>query len=170
MGLHRLQRFFVVDGDDVLKVTGGPTAKGRPSHQISMGPADMKNYEIQADVRMTEARRQLPNIGLSCQRYNLILIGNTGKLSVESWPSEKRMSKAVKFRSDPDVWYTMKMKVDASDSGAKVFGKVWKRGEKEPAEWTIEVSDPNANMTGSPALYYYALCDCYFDNVIVTQK
>ena len=161
---------FEVDGDSVLKVTGGPGVKGRPSHQVAIGPPEMKNYEIQADVRLTEARRQLPSIGISCHRYNLIMIGNTSKLSVESWPSQKRMSKDVKFRSDPDVWYTMKFKVDASESEAKLYGKVWKRGEAEPGEWTIQATDPHPNLSGSPGLYYYALTDAYFDNVIVTQN
>ena len=161
---------FEVDGESVLKVTGGPGVKGRPSHQVAIGYPEMKNYEIQADVRLTEARRQLPSIGISCHRYNLIMIGNTGKLSVESWPSQKRMSKDVKFRSDPDIWYTMKLKVDASGSEAKLFGKVWKRDEAEPSEWSIEASDPHPNLSGAPGLYYYALTDAYFDNVIVTQN
>ena len=80
------------------------------------------------------------------------------------------MAKSVRFRSDPDVWYTMKMKVDVTDGEAKIFGKVWKRDEAEPDAWTIEVVDPNGNESGSPGLYFYALADCYFDNVIVTQN
>lgn len=161
---------FEVDGEKVLKVAGGSESKGRPSHQIGLGYPEMKNYEIQADVRLEEQRRQLGSIGLSCNRYNLILIGNTGKLEVQSWAPHKRMAKDVKFRSDPDVWYTMKMKVDVTDGVAKVYGKVWKRSESEPAEWTIEADDPHANENGSPGLFFYALADCYFDNVIVTQN
>jgi hypothetical protein len=91
------------------------------------------------------------------------------KLALQSWQPHKRMAKEIKFRSDPDVWYTMKMKVDVADGVAKVYGKVWKRSEEEPAEWTIEQTDPHANEMGSPGLYFYALADCYFDNVIVTQ-
>lgn len=161
---------FDLDGDTVLKVTGGAGAKGRPSHQIGIGVPQMKGYEVQADVRLTEARRQLPDIGISVHRYNLIMIGNTGKLSIESWPSEKRMEKNIKFRSDPDVWYTMKMKVDVEDGKAKISGKVWKRDEAEPTGWTIRATDPHPNLNGSPGLYYYSLADCYFDNVIVKQK
>lgn len=160
---------FEVDGEKVLKVTGGSAAKGRPSHQIGLGFAEMKNYEIQADVRLTEQSRKLGNIGLSCQRYNLTMIGNTSRLEILSWAPHKRMGKSVKYRSDPDVWYTMKMKVDVTDGAAKIYGKVWKRSEREPDEWTIEATDPHGNETGSPGLYYYALADCYFDNVIVTQ-
>ena len=39
-----------------------------------------------------------------------------------------------------------------------------------PEEWTIEATDPHPNHVGPPALYSYALADCYFDNVVVTQE
>ncbi|MEL7499690.1 MAG: PQQ-binding-like beta-propeller repeat protein [Planctomycetota bacterium] len=159
-----------VDGETVMAVNGGTDGKGRPSHQVGLGFAEMKNYTIQADVRMTEEKRKLPSIGLSNQRYNLIMKGNLSKLSIQSWPAHKRMGKEIKFRSDPDIWYTMKMKVEVTDGIATVSGKVWKRDEEEPAEWTITQKDPHPNESGSPGLYYYALADCYFDNVVVTQN
>ena len=159
-----------IDGEAVMKVTGGSGVRGRPSHQLAIGPASMSNYSIQADVYLTEQRRQLASIGLSCDRYNLILKGNSGKLAVQSWPPHRRMAKEIKFRSDPEVWYTMKMKVDQTEQEATIYGKVWKRGEAEPAEWTITRKDPHPNMQGAPGLYFYAQADCYYDNVIVTKE
>jgi outer membrane protein assembly factor BamB len=159
-----------VGGEKVMKVTGGSGVRGRPSHQLSIGPASMSDYSIQADVLLTEQRRQLASIGLSCDRYNLILKGNSGKLAVQSWPPHRRMAKEIKYRSDPDVWYTMKMKVDQTAEEATVYGKVWKRGEAEPADWTITQKDPHPNMNGAPGLYFYAQADCYYDNVIVTPE
>ena len=159
-----------VGGENVMKVTGGSGVRGRPSHQLSIGPASMSDYSIQADVLLTEQRRQLASIGLSCDRYNLILKGNSGKLAVQSWPPHRRMAKEIKYRSDPDVWYTMKMKVDQTAEEATVYGKVWKRGEAEPADWTITQKDPHPNMNGAPGLYFYAQADCYYDNVIVTPE
>jgi hypothetical protein len=164
---------FDLDGNTVMAVAGGNKIKGRPSHQITLGPPDMKNFEIQADVYMLEQKRKLASPGLSNQRYNLILKGNTGKLEIQSWGPHKRMAQEIKFRSDPDVWYTMKMKVETnnSDAGtAKIYGKVWKTSDAEPSEWTIEATDPNANEVGPPGLYFYAQADCYFDNVIVTKN
>ncbi len=159
-----------LDGNTAMKVTGGAGMKGRPSHQITIGPASLTGYSVQADVRLTEQRRQLASIGLSCDRYNLILKGNTSKLTIQSWPPHRRMAKEIKFRSDPDIWYTMKMKVDQSEAEAVIYGKVWKRGEAEPNEWSITTRDPHPNMEGAPGLYFYAQADCYFDNVIVTQE
>ena len=158
---------FDLDGNTVMKVTGGPEAKGRPSHQISIGPQEMKNYQMQMDVRFVEERRQLGSLGLSINRYNLILKGNSGELTVQSWPPHLRMEKSISYVSDPDVWYTIKMKVDANESEAKLFGKVWKTGEAEPAEWMLEQTDPHPNLNGSPGVYFYAQADCYFDNVKV---
>ena len=159
-----------VGGEKVMKVTGGSGVRGRPSHQLAIGPASMSDYSIQADVLLTEQRRQLASIGLSCDRYNLILKGNSSKLAVQSWPPHRRMAKEMKYRSDPDVWYTLKMKVDQTEQEATVYGKVWKRGDPEPAEWTITQKDPHPNMNGAPGLYFYAQADCYYDNVIVTQE
>jgi outer membrane protein assembly factor BamB len=156
-----------VDGTTVLQKTVG---KGRPSYWTWIGPPEMSGYTVQADVLMREDKRRLPSIGLTVQRYNLILKGNTSKLTVQSWQPHLRMAREVRFRSDPDIWYTMKMRVDVRDDGAHVLGKVWKRGEAEPESWTIEAVDPHPNTIGSPGLYAYTLAECYFDNVIVTKE
>jgi hypothetical protein len=111
----------------------------------------------------------LASVGLTAQRYNLILKGNNLKLSIQSWPAHLRMAREISFRSDPDVWYTMKMRVEIKEDDAHVMGKVWKRGEPEPQAWTIEAVDPHPNRTGSPGLYIYSMATSAFDNVIVSQ-
>ena len=152
-----------VDGSTVMSKSLGISAESW------IGVPEMSGYTLQADVLMKEEKRKLPSIGLIAQRYNFIIKGNTSKLSIQSWAPHLRMAKEVKFRSDPDVWYTMKMTVRIEDDGAHVLGKVWKRGEDEPADWTIEAIDPHPNTKGSPGLYTYALSPCYFDNVIVSE-
>ena len=161
---------FDLEGNTVMKVSGGPSAKGRPSHQISIGPDDMTDYEMQIDVRFEEQRRQLGSLGLSVNRYNVLVNGNRSQLTAQSWPPHLRMAKTVKYRVDPDVWYTLKSKVDVTEDKAVVYGKVWKTGEEEPKEWTLEQTDPHPNMTGSPGIYIYAQADCYFDNVKVFRS
>ena len=156
-----------MDGNVAMKAG---SSRGRPSHTVWLGTPEMKNYTVQADVMMKEKRRQLPDIGLVANRYNFILKGNKGRLRIQSWAPHLRMSVEEKYRSDPDTWYTMKIKVDASENEAKVYGKIWKTGESEPDQWTIEAADPHPNMSGSPGLYVYATTDCMFDNVVVTQN
>ncbi|MBR9801956.1 hypothetical protein GYB59_09755 [bacterium] len=63
----------------------------------------------------------------------------------------------------------MKCKVEIRDDGAHVLGKVWKRDEDEPEEWTIEAVDPHPNENGSPGIYIYAMANSYYDNIRVTQ-
>ena len=156
-----------IQGERALVNTPGP---GKPSIGVWIGPADMTGYTVQADVLMVEEKRKLASVGVTVQRYNLILKGNTQKLSVQSWPPHLRMAREISFRSDPDVWYTMKLRVDIQDDGAHVLGKVWKRGQEEPEAWTIQAVDPHPNTTGSPGLYIYSMASSAFDNVIVTQN
>jgi len=160
---------FDLDGNTVMKVTGGAKIKGRPSHNISIGPPNMKNYTIQSDVQLTEQRRQLASIGLTANRYDLYLKGNVAKLQVRSWPPHLRMAETIKFPSKPKVWYTMKMRVETTDAEATIYGKVWERDAEEPADWSIVAKDPHPNQTGSPGLIFYAQADCFFDNVILTK-
>ena len=161
---------FDIDGNTAMKAAGIGKTKGRPSHTVWLGTSDMKNYTVQADVRITEQSRKLPDIGLVANRYNFILKGNHSKLRIQSWAPHLRMSVEEKFRGDPDVWYTMKMKVDTTETEAKIYGKIWTTGEDEPSEWTIQATDPHPNKSGSPGLYVYATTDCMFDNVVVTQN
>jgi len=160
-----------VDGTTAFKSSPG---KGRPSANIWLGPSDMselapKGYTVQADVYLKEQKRKLASLGVTVNRYDLILKGNSSKLAIQSWAPHKRMAKEVKFRADPDTWYTMKLKVDIKDGQAVVKGKAWPRDKPEPEEWTIEATDPHANTEGSPGIYLYRLADGYIDNIIVSE-
>lgn len=162
------RRFAAGDVDDQRALVNVP-GPGRPSAVIWFGPPEMNGYTVQADVLMREERRRLSSVGLTNQRYNLILKGNNARLSIQSWQAHLRMAREISFRSDPDVWYTMKMRVDVKEDGAHVMGKVWKRDDPEPEDWTIETIDPHPNRIGSPGLYIYSLATSAFDNVKVTQ-
>lgn len=155
-----------LDGETVLRKGVGI---GRPSAYFWIGLPEMKGYTVQADVLMKEDKRKLPSIGLTAHRYNFILKGNISKIQVQSWAPHLRMAVNKRFRSDPDVWYTMKMTVKVEDDGAHIFGKVWERGKEEPEEWSIEAVDPHPNLNGAPGLYTYSLAECFFDNVIVSE-
>lgn len=155
-----------IDGTMALKRSPG---KGRPSTYFWLGMPEMKGYTVQTDVYMTEQKRKLPNMGVTVQRYNVILKGNTSKFGIQSWAPHLRMAKEVKFRSKPDTWYTVKATVKIEDDGAHVLGKVWETGKDEPEDWTLEAIDPHPNTEGAPGLYMYTLADGYFDNVMVTE-
>jgi hypothetical protein len=64
----------------------------------------------------------------------------------------------------------MKLQVDSDDERAVVRGKVWPRGESEPAGWTIVVEDPLPIAGGSPGLLAYSPTELFYDNIKVTKN
>lgn len=154
-------------GDSVaLKSAPGP---GKPSFAVPLGPPDMKNYVVQADV-MVDGKRRLSNVGISNQRYDMILKANNNKLTLQTWAAHLRINEEQRLQEDPvGKWYTLKFAVEVKDGTAYLRGKMWPQGEEEPSEWTIEATDPHAIEHGSPSLYVYRLSDGYFDNVIVSE-
>lgn len=156
-----------VSGNVALYNLGG---QNKPSSYIWMGPDTMKGYTIQADVMLREKQRRLSSAGITCQRYNLILKGNTQKLSIQTWPAHIRMDKEIRYRIDPEVWYRMKMRVEPAQGGCLVRGKVWQADQAEPESWTIEAFDPHPNEQGSPGLYIFGLAEAFFDNVQVYEE
>ena len=127
----------------------------------------MRDYIIQADVMGREQRRRMSNIGVTAQRYNLVLKGNSQELELQSWAGQRRIAQQVPFAWSPDAWYTLKLQVVGPGGQGLVRGKAWKRGSPEPEDWTIQVIDPQPNREGSPGLYVYTLAESFFDNVLV---
>ncbi len=162
-----------MDGNKVLvKVTTIP--KGTRS-QAWMGQPDLSNYTIQADVRGAITDNKMPDIGLTAQRYTLDLRGASQELQIRSWVPVMRMAKTVKFAWKPDTWYTMKFKAALEEADGKQIavlrGKVWPKGEEEPNAWTVEATDTQPNLTGSPGLYGNAKdAELYLDNLTVTPN
>ena len=144
-----------------------PARRGLHRSNVYIGPPNMKNYTLQVDLLGTRPKRNLPDMGLIAHRYTLEMQGNHQRLQVLSWRSDLRMAKWVKFKWEPNVWYTMKMTVDIADDTAHVKGKVWPQDEPEPEEWTIIVEDSLPNREGSPGIYGYSPAEIYYDNLKV---
>jgi outer membrane protein assembly factor BamB len=165
-----------VDGNKVMvKITTIP--KGTRSQSL-MGQIDAHDYTVQADVlgtlKNTEsaATGSLPDVGLIAQRYTLDLMGDHQELQIRSWTSQlDRFSKKVPFQWEANTWYTLKLRAAVENGKAVLKGKVWKRGDAEPAGWTIEAVDETPNLTGSPGLFGNAsVSEVLIDNVSVTKN
>lgn len=160
-----------VDGEPMLvKVTTIP--KGTRS-QSWMGPTDLHDYTVQADVKGDIKNEKMPDVGLINQRYTLALQGASQTLQIRSWTArlDLRFAKTVPFEWKPNTWYVMKFQ--AINQGSKVVlkGKVWVRGEAEPEAWTIEAEDETPNTAGSPGLFGNATdAEVFLDNVKVTPN
>jgi outer membrane protein assembly factor BamB len=158
-----------VNGDPVMvKVTTIP--KGTRS-QSWMGQTDLHDYTIQADVLGNEREGKLPDMGLIAQRYTLDMMGASQQLQIRSWTSTLNRSKTIPFAWKPGVWYTMKFRATTQPDRVVLEGKVWERGNPEPAEWTISTADALPNLAGSPGLFGNATnAEIFVDNVSVTPN
>lgn len=143
---------------------------------VFMGDPEMKNYTIQADVMSEGNRRKMSEVGLVNQRYLIVLKGNEQKIEVNSNQERLRVPAVdapSNFKWLPNVWYTLKSRVDINPDGSGVVrAKAWKKGDPEPDSWTIEVPHKTAHKSGCPGLFGFAPQDMrvFIDNVLVTAN
>jgi outer membrane protein assembly factor BamB len=136
-----------------------------------LGPADMSNYTIEADVRAIEKRRQMGDAGVVAQRYELVLFGNLQKVELRSWQIEEKRTFSKPFAWKPDTWYRLKLQVESLPDGkTRARGKAWPVSEAEPAEWLIEWTDPIGNRIGSPGVFADSANELFIDNIKVTPN
>ena len=131
-----------------------------------LGPTDWSNYTFEADVRGTTRRRQMSDLGITAQRYSLVLYGNSQRLKLEPWEPETQRTASIPFAWKADTWYHLKLRVDNTPDGkVRARGKAWPTGEAEPAEWMIDKTDPIGNRQGAPGLFVDAEFGAYLDNL-----
>ncbi|MDQ3756059.1 MAG: PQQ-like beta-propeller repeat protein [Acidobacteriota bacterium] len=157
-------------GNKVLvKTTEGSSLLSRA--RAYMGPSDLSNYSVEADILATQKRRQQGDAGVIAQRYVLTLYGNSQMLHIEPWQPETARTVTVPFAWKPDVWYRMKLTVEnLPDGKVRARDKVWPAGEQEPTAWMLERVDPLPNRQGAPGIFGNALAEIYFDNLKVTPN
>jgi hypothetical protein len=195
-----------VDGERIvvkqsqLPTPRGPTKLGTRS-MMFMGPIDLADYTIQADIKLPEGsdftktassdsdskpgggdgtsepgiskavktNGKISDVGLINSGYFMTVRGESKKLRIDSWPShDVRTHEMIDADIQPGEWYTMKLSVVPNGNTAVVRGKLWKRGQAEPEEWTVEMVDQRPNLHGSPGLYGHASdAEIYLDNLQV---
>jgi outer membrane protein assembly factor BamB len=160
-------RFKVTDLGGDKRLHKPPVTSGLSRSTVFVGPATMKGYTVEADLLATKQGRRLPDMGLINQGYTLDVMGRQQKLQLRTWGSELEKSKEAAFAVEPDVWYRAKLRVDVAGAKGTVRGKVWKKGEPEPADWTIALEDPIVVQEGSPGLYGDSVTDVYYDDFTV---
>jgi outer membrane protein assembly factor BamB len=163
-----------LDGSKVLvKLAENPFAFAKRCRPF-FGGTEFSDYTIQSDVRAMERRRQMGDIGIVAQRYELVLFGTHQRLELQPWQPETQRTARVEFKWTKDAWYTMKLEVQNMGGGkVRARGKVWPKGEAEPAAWTIERIDPIGSARGAAGLYADAPSqagggsELYYDNIRV---
>jgi outer membrane protein assembly factor BamB len=158
-----------LDGQKVLGKAPDPTIFKR--FRAFVGPVDLSNYTVEADVRGTTKRRQMSDLGVTAQRYSLIIYGNAQQVKIESWEPETHRSAVMPFEWKADVWYHLKLRAENMPDGkVRARGKVWPVGQPEPEAWMIEKIDPIGNHKGAPGFFVDAEFGAYIDNVKVTPN
>jgi outer membrane protein assembly factor BamB len=173
-------KFAVRDegGSKVLvKLADNPFAFAKRTRPF-LGSPDLSDYTIEAEVRSKDIRRTMADVGIVAQRYELVLFGNHQRLELQPWQPEtqRTVRKDVEFLKD--TWYVMKLEVQTMDAhNVRVRGKVWPKGQPEPAAWTIERVDPIGSLKGSPGLYADVPnadpkggSEIYYDNIKVYRN
>jgi hypothetical protein len=164
----------------MVKITTIP--KGTRS-QGWIGPTNLNNYSIAADLRAEETgtpnapldsngtnqfqgltqptgstdlqTSRLPDMGLIAQRYTLDLMGASQQLQVRSWPPQvaTHFSKTVPFQWKAGTWYRVVFEATTQGNDAVLRGKVWPRGAPEPDAWTVQAVHKDGNLRGSPGFF-----------------
>ena len=158
-----------LEGQKVLQKT--PTNTLFKRGRVFIGPVEWFNYTMQADVSAPTRRRMMADVGVTVQRYSLVLYGTTQRLKLEPWEPETQRSVTVPFVWKPDAWYTLKLRVEnLPNGGVRARGKAWPKGEPEPAAWQIDKTDPIGNRQGAPGFFIDAEFGANIDNVKVTPN
>jgi outer membrane protein assembly factor BamB len=157
-----------VDGRKVLQKAADNTIFKRI--RAFIGPVDWSNYTFEADVRAAMQRRQMGDVGITAQRYSLVLYGNSQRLKLEPWEPETTRTVTVPFSWKQDTWYRLKLRVENTPNGVRARGKAWPAGEPEPAAWMIDRVDPIGNRQGAPGLFIDAQFGAYLDNFSLTAN
>jgi outer membrane protein assembly factor BamB len=156
----------------VLPTPKDPNNKLGTRSYLWMGPVDLANYTIQADVLLKDVDGRMSDVGLIASGYELIIRSKNNKLRLDSWPSnDYRVMSDVDFHPKAETWYTIKLSVAPSKDQATVRGKMWPRGEKEPADWTVQFVDKAPNLHGTPGVFGNSPdAEIYLDNLLVTPN
>ena len=158
-----------LDGQKVLQKAPDDTIFKRV--RAFIGPVTWSNYTFEADVRASTRRRQMGDVGITAQRYSLVLYGNSQRLKLEPWEPEVQRTVTVPFTWKPDAWYRLKLRVENLPNGqVRARGKAWPVGEPEPAAWMIDKLDPIGNRQGAPGLFLDAQFGAYLDNFSLTAN
>lgn len=170
-----------VDGQKVLEKAPLDTLFKRI--RAFIGPTTASNYTFEADVRAAERRRQLGDVGITAQRYSLILYGSSQRLKLESWEPETTRTVSVPFAWQANTWYRLKIRVQnearvllggpaaaAADTAVRIQGKAWPVGQPEPAAWHIDKREPSGHRQGAPGFFIDAQFGAYIDNVRLTPN
>ena len=161
-------RLTISEGEGGKTLHKAPAQTGLNRATVYIGPAALSGYTVECDLKAARQGRRMPDLGVINGGYTLDLQGNHQRLQVRSWASELAFSQQVDFKWEPDTWYRMKLRVEVLADKTVARGKVWKKAEDEPVDWTIDYEDAGHIAGGAPGVYGDSSVDIDWDNLGVT--
>ena len=138
--------------------------------RMFFGPWDMANYTFEADLRLTERRRQMGMAGIVVQRYALMMMGTQGTLELQPWEPETKRTVSAPLDWKGNTWYRLKLRVQNEGKSTHVQGKAWLASDPEPAAWMIDKIDTMPNVKGAPGIFADAENGVWIDNMKITPN
>ena len=163
-------KFFVREKDGKKVLVKPVLERGLQTSDIFIGSPSWSTYTIQVDVMGTLNKRRTADVGIINSGYKLSLMGSHQRLQLVSWDSMLRINQMAPYEWKPNIWYTLKLKVDTTGDKGILKARIWPTGEKEPETWTIETEDPLPINGGSPGIYGFSNAEIYYDNIRVTKE
>ena len=135
--------------------------------RVFIGPADWSNYTIEADVRGTTRRRQMADIGITAQRYSLVLYGNSQQLKLEPWEpeTERTVGRAVRVEGRHVVPPEAARREHRRRQGARARQGLADRRSRSRRSGRSTRLDPIGNRQGAPGFFVDAEFGAYLDNL-----
>ncbi len=186
-GKYRVLELTEADGTK-SKVLSKVNTDARPPIARALAYMTAPNatdYTVEVDLKGVAVRGKLAEMGVCANRYLLALDEKGGgQLRLTSWQAlptplpPGRIGVELAYNWKSDQWYRMKLRVEQGEKEATIQGKVWERGQPEPAKWMIDVKDPRPNREGAAALFGYvantteteAGSEIYYDNVLISPN
>ena len=138
--------------------------------RMFFGPWDMANYTFEADLRLTERRRQMGMAGIVVQRYALMMMGTQGTLELQPWEPETKRTVSAPLDWKGNTWYRLKLRVQNEGKSTHVQGKAWLASDPEPTAWMIDKVDTMPNVKGAPGVFADAENGVWIDNMKITPN
>ena len=117
------------------------------------GATNSSNYTVEADVRATQRRRQMGDVGIIAQRYVLVLFGNSQKLELQPWQADRRVTVRAPFAWKPDTWYRLKLRVENLPDGTRACRARLAGRRARARRVDCSRSSTDRHRQGAPGLY-----------------
>ena len=155
-----------VEGDKCLELEGTPIG----TFGVLFGPAALTTCEVSARIWAQPTGKRFPEFGIGANDaggYKVFVL--PGRSLIELRKGDDAVASA-RFAWKASSWTDFKLRVSGSGSSWSIKGKVWKHGDREPADWMVTAKDTTAPTPGRASIWAndYSEKPVRFDDIKVS--